>query len=236
MQILSLLTITVFVTKCSGNDIDLRSYKERVKLIYSLLDKECPGWKNTNKQKRNVIGSLDQLDVEKTLYNKLFDMLIKCRQTKNATSTMSSTLDPIKANIEECNNAINFTQSWRLDHAGRDLRAGGYLSRNGYACDIYTKEWFRFSGAAGSRMLNTCPAHKSCGTYAPYWTDDKMPDKVGERLDVKVYYTSQDKCRGGYKALSVIRCSEKPNDLIYKYNLRAGLKVYPCAAAFCGMN
>ena len=225
MQILSLLTITVFVTKCSGNNIDLRSYKERVKLIYSLLDKECPGWKNTNKQKRNVIGSLHQLDVEKTLYNKLFDKLIKCRGTKNATSTLSSTLDPIKANIEECKNAINFTESWRLDHAGRNLRAGGYLSRNRYACDIYTKEWFRFSGAAGSRMLNTCPAHKSCGTYAPYWTDEKMPVKVGESLDVKVYYTSQDKCRAGYKALSVIRCSEKPNDLIHKYNLPAGSKV-----------
>ena len=235
MQILSLVTIVVLVTRSSANGIELRSYKERVKIIYSLLDRECPGWENINEQKRNAIGSLDQLDVEKTLYNNLFDQLIKCRQTDKATTT-TSTMDPIKANVEECKNAMNFTESWRLDHAGRNLRAGGYLSRNGYACDIYTKEWFRFSGAAGSRMLNTCPAHKSCGTYAPYWTDDKMPDKVGERLDVKVHYTSQDKCRGGYKALSVIRCSEKPNDLIYKYNLRAGSNVYPCAAAFCGMN
>ena len=64
----------------------------------------------------------------------------------------------------ECQNAVNLTGAWRLDTAGQDLRGGGNKSRDGFACDIWREHWFRFSGDGGNKMLNTCPAGKSCGT------------------------------------------------------------------------
>ena len=51
---------------------------------------------------------------------------------------------------EPCLFARNFTESWRLDHDGKQIKPGGPHSWNGYACDLHKDiQWFRFTGAAG---------------------------------------------------------------------------------------
>ena len=53
---------------------------------------------------------------------------------------------------KECLTATNFTQSWRLDHKGSDIRPGGPdANRIGWACEVRKDlQWFRFSGEGGT--------------------------------------------------------------------------------------
>ena len=110
---------------------------------------------------------------------------------------------------------------------------GGEHSYNNYACDIYTKHWFRFSGAAGNKMLDICPPQNSCGTHVPFWSDAAMPDRVGERIEAQFYGSENGNCKSETNNLTVIRCSDEPNDVVY-------FQHYPssgnCWGAFCGMN
>ena len=67
----------------------------------------------------------------------------KTTSSKSATTQVSSL-------PQECLTATNFTQHWRTDHEGRDLRGGGPHSVSGYACDLHKGlGWFRFTGLAG---------------------------------------------------------------------------------------
>ena len=133
----------------------------------------------------------------------------------------------------ECRNATNFTESWRLDHSGQNIRPGGEHSYDNYACDVHTKNWFRFSSQAGNRMLNICPPYKSCGTYVPFWSDAAIPDQVGERVEAQFYASTSNNCKSETYNLSVIRCSDEPNDAVYfqHYQPRGN-----CRGAFCGLN
>ena len=134
-----------------------------------------------------------------------------------------------------CKQAVNYTQSWRRDHSGSDIRPGGPNSANKYACDFHRRstQWFRFSGAAGTHMLDSCPKYLSCGTNIPYWTNQRMPQEVGVETAVKVYGVLADNCRWFTASIQVMRCSIKTaNDFIYRQTTNYS---YPCGEAFCGM-
>ena len=151
---------------------------------------------------------------------------------KLATAAITKKTQPV-----ECQQAVNYTQSWRRDKKGSDIRPGGPYSHIRYACDHHPQstQWFRFSGAAGTHMLDSCPKWKSCGTEYPFWTDERMPRAVGVEVTVKVYGVYRDNCRRYSEMLKVMRCSRKrPNDLIYKQtrNYRASV----CSEAYCSMN
>ena len=87
----------------------------------------------------------------------------------------------------ECLNAINLTESWRLDHSGSDIRP----INGGWNCDTSLinsgRPWFRFSGNAGSKLLNNCPAYFSCGTVCGIWSNSTMPSQVGVRVAFTAY-------------------------------------------------
>lgn len=89
----------LFTTKITSGDpsTELRAYMERVRIIYNLLDEECPDWETLTRQKRSVIGSLDHLDVEKRLYNKLMDELIRCRARNKPTTALTTTKQALKS-------------------------------------------------------------------------------------------------------------------------------------------
>ncbi len=49
-------------------------------------------------------------------------------------------------------------------------------------CDTYlsiTAAWYRFSGAAGTRLSTTSVSSYSCGTYYPGWFNGSLPSTVG---------------------------------------------------------
>jgi len=136
---------------------------------------------------------------------------------------------------KECLEAQFFTESWRLRHNGDDFRGSGNHSFFGYACDLHQIQWFRFSGAAGSRLLNTCPPPESCGTSLPIWSDADMPDSVGVVTNVEAYAVSYSgDCKSITYPLSVMRCSRSVNDFIYKL-VNPVTNIMSCISAFCGM-
>jgi len=125
-----------------------------------------------------------------------------------------------------------------MEHKGGNYKAGGANSLNGYACDFHQDTvWFRFTGAAGNRMLNSCPKIQSCGTFAPFWTDAIVPTTVGVKTNINAYavgkYTHQNKCKAETWSMQVLRCSDINHDVIYKVLKPYGSR---CQGAFYGMN
>ena len=155
-------------------------------------------------------------------------------EATNITTAMYNTTQlTTTANFfDTCQNAYNYTEPWRRDHNGSGLKPGGPHSERGYACDLYeSPQWFRFSGEAGTHMLDTCPKSLSCGTMSPLWTDSGMPEEVGTVVMAKVFGVVENNCKGFYWIMKIIRCSwDTPNDLIYFVKSYKG-----CNTAFCGM-
>ena len=60
--------------------------------------------------------------------------------TKQTTPTTTAPTQPV-----ECQQAVNYTQSWRRDHKGSNIKPGGLHSDVGYACDLgaSSSQWFR---------------------------------------------------------------------------------------------
>ena len=134
----------------------------------------------------------------------------------------------------ECLSAISLTDYWRNVDAGTDITPPG-----GYNCDLRDMNdnypdwpWFRFAGAAGNMMLNSCPPSKSCGTHVGMWTDEEMPSVVGEIIEVPAYGSYLGNCNYQTRSILVMLCSNDSSfDFIYQFNddLRG------CNYGFCGM-
>mgnify|MGYP001799792884 FL=1 len=80
------------------------------------------------------------------------------------------------------------------------------------------RPWFQFSEEAGDVMLDKCVAWGSCGTAVPIYTSSVMPSDVGmiTRIDLNANFNGFD-CKSYNDTASVMRCSNRPNDLIYRY-------------------
>ena len=133
----------------------------------------------------------------------------------------------------ECESAIDLIEDWRQDHDASNIQP------NGYNCDLRDmnnnypeRPWFRFSGAAGNMMLDTCVLGYSCGTHAAMWTDDPMPSEVGVSTEISAYASWTGNCRWQTKSVLVMRCSHDTDyDFIYQYNEAST----SCSYSFCGM-
>ena len=132
----------------------------------------------------------------------------------------------------ECISAINLTESWRRDYKGSAIRpVNGSLN-----CDTLIGEgrpWFRFSGEAGNRLLDSCRLlpEWSCGTHLGMWSNAAMPITTGESREIEAYAAYGSNCKVNTKKLRVMRCSESQYDYIYKY-----LGNESCNFGFCGMD
>ncbi|KAF6016429.1 hypothetical protein EB796_025270 [Bugula neritina] len=151
--------------------------------------------------------------------------------TRRPTTTTVDPNQPI-----ECREAETFTEPWRLEHNGQDIKGNGSHNYNGYACDLHADtRWFRFGGAAGNRLLDSCPKYKSCGSLYPLWSDEPMPTKVGVVSTIKMYAVVGNNCKKAALDLQVMRCSPRKNDYIYVTAKPSVKKNYKCSDAFCGM-
>ena len=211
-----------------------------------MILKEC----KIDESKRAIINHDDiiKLQEEKVLYEKMHQVLIECRErnafktpkpstilpkttTTNLPSTEATTTAPSMPQPPECQSAINLTEYWRIDNKGSKI------NQNNRSCDPKTmssqgRPWFRFSGAAGNMMLDTCPPDYSCGTDGGMWSDSVMPSDVGVISNITAYISWASNCQQFTTAVYTMRCSTSiPNDFIYKYTD----SFESCYFSFCGM-
>ena len=100
------------------------------------------------------------------------------------------------------------------------------------------RAWFRFWGAAGSLLKNTCPTQRSCGSDGAFWSDSPLPTRVGETINITFYesyhYSSvyADSCRVLNFRGRATRCSEDREGVVYIMDddMSGG------ADTFCGMD
>lgn len=252
---------------------ELERVKEQVKIIHDMLHAEnCPDPELTV-GRRDLLRSRSvedevRIEVQRRLYEKLVDMLVNCRgikagntvtvvPTRRTSKTYSSypstpstapSMIPSDDNVTElCQNALNFTEWWRKDSNGSNIRPRDQSyqdfvhdnSTNNYNCDTRDlqrmgRPWFRFSGDAGNRILNNCAPSYSCGSVATYWSDYEMPAEVGIIKPIKFHTSYTDRGRHYCHSYSppgkVMRCSQTADDFIYTYDVNIGECV-----SFCGM-
>ena len=155
-----LLSESATISDSALRNQELLIYKEQIRILYQLVAKECSV---ETKFRRDDGAALADLEVQKLHYNDLLKRLSKCRQinltrtlkttsTKTKpTTTKPTTLQPLPS---PCLSATNLTESWRMDHVGKNLMAGGPNAYNGRACDLrQSLQWFRFTGAAGKNRV-----------------------------------------------------------------------------------
>lgn len=195
----------------------------RVSFMERLLAVQCPdrlAQLNVEQMKGELTGSAAQVD--RDIYKTLMSTLIACRVGPELTPS-------------QCRSATTLTDSWRLDRNGSNLRPGGPHSMDGHACDLHAGlQWFRFSGAGGKRLLDSCPKPYSCGSLYPYWSDNALPKEVGEVEEIEAYRVAGTDCKYDSIPLMVMRCSSDPNDVVYR--TAVSYLSDKCVATFCGTN
>ena len=222
---------------------EMNIYEAKIRTLYRMLVKECPS--SAHRSQRQVDRTHPgHLEIQKITYARLLQELINCKKrttsmtakpstpTTRAHTTPTTTTPVVPV---ECQQAVNYTQSWRRDHKGSDIKPDGPNSWLGYACDLHfsSSQWFRFSGAAGTHLLDSCLKSFSCGAIYPMWTDEKMPTAVGVEATVKVFGVYQNNCKDNSRYIKVMRCSlDSAFDLIYKQTTDDS---FDCGQAFCGM-
>ncbi|KAG8558232.1 hypothetical protein GDO81_016921 [Engystomops pustulosus] len=66
--------------------------------------------------------------------------------------------------FEPCSNYVSLDDPWRSIHRGY-----------GYNCDSWLSGWYRFIGAGGNRMTESCVPEMHCNTDAPIWINGTHP-------------------------------------------------------------
>ena len=222
------------------------TYIEKIRFLRVMILQEC----KIDESKRAIINHDDitKLQEEKVLYEKMHQVLIECRErnafktpkpstilpkttTTNLPSTEATTTAPSMPQPPECQSAINLTEYWRIDHKGSRINQGNE-NCDPKVMDSQGRPWFRFSGAAGNMMLDTCPPSFSCGTHGGMWTNDAMPTNIGVQKSINAYGSYSSNCKYATRLISVVRCSSKAGDFVYKYTDTNT----SCSYSFCGMS
>lgn len=243
-----------------SENLPLERYRERNNILHDLIRKECPSAEIGSRRNKNDDFDLEieatYLEVEKLLYERMIRVLVACRSINSliipteasfkTTTTPTYTEDPTMStttstyqttpnsteSTDPCVNAVNFDESWRRDCSGSRLKP----IDGDYNCDTKTIleeeiTWFRFSGAAGNRLRDTCPPSYSCGTRAGFWSNATMPTSLGETKDISVYASWSGECDYGTLQVKVMRCSLRAHDYVYLYEGGRW-----CDGGFCGMD
>lgn len=130
---------------------------------------------------------------------------------------------------DACESAILLTEYWR--------KVYGNSERWRNNCDLQTmidqgRPWFRFVGAAGTRLANECTPVHGCGTDFTIWSDAVMPSIPGEEQEIMVKARSTSNCAAYQYKVLVKKCSYRDDGYAYKFVDEN----YQCRMGFCGMD
>lgn len=208
----------------------------------------CVDTISRGKQRREIPDQHNdevEVQVQQNLYQQLKVVLVECRRTGSQKTTNRTTEPQATAKTTPTTASspttlhsycdfytLNLTEGWRQDHKGSNIKP-----LNGtYNCDISVmilneRQWFRFSGAAGNQLMNSCVPGLSCGTHISLWSDDLVkPINLGVPVKIYAYGSNGHDCRWYTVEMSVMRCGLSPPDYVYRYD-----GVLQCSLGFCGM-
>ncbi|KAL9969524.1 hypothetical protein ACROYT_G021746 [Oculina patagonica] len=86
---------------------------------------------------------------------------------------------------EECQNYQNLTSADR-----KITFNDGTVSK----CDLNHVGWYRFQGAAGTKMATSCPPEHNCGTPAPGWLNGEHPTVADGTVSRRVCFHYRSNC------------------------------------------
>jgi len=98
--------------------------------------------------------------------------------------------------VDICNNYKNLTD------AGRKY---DYVTVNA-KCDYTLNGWYRFQGAAGTKMVTTCPPEKRCDANFPAWLSGDHPTVADGKVTRKVCIRKQEDCCQENVSIKVKNC------------------------------
>ena len=118
----------------------------------------------------------------------------------------------------ECLNAVMLTD------ANRSVN----VINGGVACDSpFTTQWYRFGGAAGSRMPTTPPQINACGTHAPGWLSGSEPQINDGAVDRTICFNFSNNTCNWSEPAKVRNCGGY--FVYYLKNVSWG-----CSGRYCG--
>ena len=93
-------------------------------------------------------------------------------------------------------------------------------------CDDTLSGWYRFQGAAGTKMVTTCPPLNRCGGEFPAWLSGDPPTVAEGTVLRTVCIRRSVNCCSNFLFIQVKNCSS-----YYIYKLS---KLTDCDARYCG--
>ena len=116
----------------------------------------------------------------------------------------------------------------RLDSADRKVT---YVSTRGYrqSDNGLGPGWFRFEGAAGTRMASTCPDVQRCGARLPGWLEGGHPSVADGQSERKVCFCGNNNCCVHSTIIKVRNCSS-----FYVYYLHGTPVSRAAKLRYCG--
>ena len=96
-----------------------------------------------------------------------------------------------------------------------------------YLCDRNLKGWYRFKGAAGTRMPTSCPPVNRCNTNAPGWLTGSHPTVADGKVSRQVCFHWDSNCCKWSTNIEVRNCG---SFYVYHFN---GTPV-SCYLRYCG--
>jgi len=124
---------------------------------------------------------------------------------------------------------IAFDECKHYEALNDRIRAAGVHRGNTLKCDqkdLVTPKWYRFTGAAGTRMPTSCVPKHYCGTHAPGWLSGSHPTKIGETVNAKVCFHWSGNCCNWNANIQIKRCNG-----FYVYRLA---RTPVCWLRYCG--
>ncbi|XP_020631091.1 uromodulin-like, partial [Orbicella faveolata] len=97
---------------------------------------------------------------------------------------------------------------------------------NSQSCDNGLRGWYRFQGAAGSRMPTSCPPTSKCNAPAPGWLNGAHPAVPDGKVTRKVCFHWSSNCCNWSTNIEVRNCS---SFYVYYFNGTPS-----CYLRYCG--
>jgi len=255
----AIFSLTTSDSVLTENEQKLFRFQRRVERLHQELVSKCP--ELSIPDKREVLSRVDvMLLAEKSLYNKLIDLLVVCGNSKTSGNSQIATNPPttthkprptrskpatnMPSHLRPCisNATVNLTEFWRNHYTRGNSTSPTNSKTSEDQKRLPVFQYFRISGAAGARIRDSCPKKFECGSEIGYWSDGSLPKGLGESRFLTVYpskwngrNSTRSDCKPTGSTLTILatRCSED-GDILYRMFTKTDRE--PLLGTICGMD